>query len=474
MVGLAVVGAEQGATGAAVAGRVDRHRGPLDRRGRVRHDQRGVRVAGRADGQPAGPARLPAGHRRRAGRLVRRAVRARPVRPVRRPRAGRHGQSAVAVHDARVPGRDRPARGSRPHKRGGGMLRRARHAGGPGRRAPVPVRRHERPVAGRGRAVPGGRGARARDARRVDGPGPAGRGQAVAPLVPARRDRGRPGRAAGPAAPERPRRHGRARHVPRAVRRRREPRGAGAGAGRDHRPARRRRHVRRGLLDQHAARRRADRARRRGRRVRRGQADVHGGRGAAHRPVRPPAAAGRLARRVRRRVRRVRLVAVHRRRVGRQRVDAVRVRGRLRGRVLGGRGRRARRAARRDVPGQRQVARRHRGQRHLVVRLVPGHRVVPAGPGRGRRLSHVRGVLRRQRRVGLLRLPVPVRDQRHVVVRHPADARPVRRREIHGRRQPQRRRQRRCHPQRRLHRSKRHMTCSLRRGVDALHEKRCG
>lgn len=442
VVGLAVVGAEQGATGAAVTGRVDRHRGPLDRRGRVRHDQRGVRVASRADGQPAGPARLPLGHRHRAGRIVRRAVCARTVRPVRRPRAGRHCQGVVAVHDARVSGRDRPARGPRPLKRGGGVLRRARHASGLGGRAPVSVRRHERPVAGRGRFVPGGCGARARDAHGVDCPGPAGRSEAFAPLVPARRDLGRSGRAAGPASPERPRRHGRARHVPRAVHRRREPRGVGAGAGRDHRPTRRRHHVRRGLLDQHAARRWAGRARRRRRRVRRGQTDVHRGRSAAHRPVRPPAAADRLARRVRRRVCRVQLVAVHRRRVGRQLLDTVRVRDRLRGYVLDGRRRRARRAARRDVPGQRQVARRHRGQRDLVVWLVPEHRVVLAGSRRGRRLSLVRGVLRRQRHVGLLRLSVPVRDQPHVVVRHPADARPVRDDETLRQRHPRRRH---CH-----------------------------
>lgn len=381
-------------------------------------------MASRPVSRPAGPERVPGDGGSDVGLVVWFAVRAGPVARVRRPVAGGRQQVSGVRHGAKFPGGDIERQFAGPDQRGRRRIRLDGYAGGHGGRAARSVRGHERLVTGRRTGVPDGRLPFARDAVLSPSQRATGRGAARVRLVPSD---GQPQRGlAGPDEPERARGHDGAGHVPRAVRGRRQPRGPVAGGRRVFRAAGGRHQLRGRVLDEHAVRPRTGAPGERGRRVRGRPAGVHRGRRAAHRPVGPPAAVGRLAPLSGRRHGRVRMPPV--RVTGRQRqpvhrLGRVHVRRPVHRGLFNGRRHRARRAARRNVPGQRQVARRVRGGRRVRAGLVRHQQNVPARLGRCGRVRHVRAVLRGERRVGRVRVPVPVRDQRHVAVRHTGRAR---------------------------------------------------
>lgn len=323
-------------------GRLDEPIRPLVGRGVVRPGHPSVCVADRHTGRPDRPQGVSADRRLSADRVVRRAVRAGPVRSIRGPIAGRRGQVGGVRHRVRVPGRGRPGRRARPTERRGGRARLAGHAHRHNGRPVRAVHDHERVVGGREHRVPGGRVPRAGDAATPVGRGPRGRRAPRSALVP--RGTGTVHRA--PATPDGTRAPG-AGHLARAVRRRREPGRASPGGRRVPGAAGRRHRVRARLFDHHAAGGWARAAGTRGRGGRgRPVGVIRAGR-AAHRSVWPAAAADRIARLSGRDRRGVRGVPDARGR-GRppHRLGAVRVRRAVRRRVLRGRGRRARRAPR--------------------------------------------------------------------------------------------------------------------------------
>lgn len=146
------------------------------------------------------------------------------------------------------------------------------------------------------------------------------------------------------------------------------------------------------IHDHHAARQRSDQTRKRGHPVRIDPVDVHADRGRGRRPVRSPAAVGRLAHVHGRHNGRVRLPPVRRRQVDHW-IRAGHMYRAVHGGLLVGRRARSRCLAGRDVPGQRQEQSRgyrfrHRvtGQRRTKLDILTRHRQLG-------RVRHVHRVL---------------------------------------------------------------------------------
>lgn len=153
---MAVVGTDETSGRRRQAGRVADPERTLVGRGVVRPGQPGDRVAGRAAHRLVGPEGVPGLHSRRAAAVVRGAVHVGPVGRVRRPVAGGRLQVRGVHHRARVPGRNIGQQFARSVQRDRRRVRFDRHDGVHDRRAPGPVRRHERAVSGHRAGVPRG------------------------------------------------------------------------------------------------------------------------------------------------------------------------------------------------------------------------------------------------------------------------------------------------------------------------------